>query len=159
MFRLANSINREHNSPLLLAMAIPFSPPAVAQSTPRRRPNPSPSPSGGPAGGGPDARRLRGQIPRYGPRLKRLVEEGAWFVDAAYPYAATETCVGHATISTGAFPAPTHGRNVWWTAKKQKMVHLHRRPGSSVKNPATRAPLPKGADTAWRNAVPSFAEN
>src|SRR6266849_2572214 len=40
--------------------------------------------------------------------LKRLLEEGAWFRDAAYPYAATETCVGHATISTGAFPA-THG--------------------------------------------------
>jgi len=32
--------------------------------------------------------------------LKRLVEEGAWFRDAAYPYAATETCVGHSTIST-----------------------------------------------------------
>src|SRR5258708_10288619 len=40
--------------------------------------------------------------------LKRLVQEGAWFRDAAYPYAATETCVGHATISTGARPA-THG--------------------------------------------------
>ena len=35
--------------------------------------------------------------------LKRLVAEGAWFRDAAYPYAATETCVGHATISTGSF--------------------------------------------------------
>src|SRR5215472_1880193 len=40
--------------------------------------------------------------------LKRLVEQGAWFRNAAYPYAATETCVGHATISTGALPA-THG--------------------------------------------------
>jgi len=40
--------------------------------------------------------------------LKRLVEEGAWFRDAAYPHAATETCAGHATISTGALPA-THG--------------------------------------------------
>src|SRR6266849_8709961 len=40
--------------------------------------------------------------------LKRLVEEGAWFRDAAFPYAATETCVGHTTISTGAFPS-THG--------------------------------------------------
>src|SRR6202790_2096708 len=39
--------------------------------------------------------------------LKRLVEEGAWFRNGAYPYAALETCVGHATISTGAFPA-TH---------------------------------------------------
>src|SRR5438270_12860474 len=29
--------------------------------------------------------------------LRRLVEEGAWFHDAGYPYAATETCVGHAT--------------------------------------------------------------
>src|SRR5260370_14562053 len=33
--------------------------------------------------------------------LKRMVEEGAWFRDAAYPYAATETCVRHSTISTG----------------------------------------------------------
>jgi predicted AlkP superfamily pyrophosphatase or phosphodiesterase len=47
--------------------------------------------------------------------LKKLVTEGAWFRDAAYPYAATETCVGHATISTGAFPS-THGiiANEWW---------------------------------------------
>ena len=47
--------------------------------------------------------------------LKRLLEQGAWFRDAAYPYAATETCVGHATISTGAFPS-THGMiaNEWW---------------------------------------------
>ena len=47
--------------------------------------------------------------------LKRLVSEGAWFREAAYPYAATETCVGHSTISTGAFPT-THGMvaNAWW---------------------------------------------
>jgi len=25
--------------------------------------------------------------------LKRMVEEGAWFREAAYPYAPTETCV------------------------------------------------------------------
>src|SRR6266852_1261102 len=31
--------------------------------------------------------------------LKRLVEQGAWFRDASYPHADTETCVGHATIS------------------------------------------------------------
>src|SRR5208282_3887849 len=55
--------------------------------------------------------------------LKRLVEEGAWFREAAYPYAATETCVGHSTISTGAFPA-THGMvaNEWWEREKQKGV-------------------------------------
>src|SRR2546427_13132680 len=55
--------------------------------------------------------------------LKRLVEEGAWFRDAAYPCAATETSVGHATISTGAFPA-THGMvaNARWDRKERKMV-------------------------------------
>src|SRR5258708_13158815 len=37
--------------------------------------------------------------------LKRLLTEGAWFRAAAYPYAATETCPGHSTISTGSFPA------------------------------------------------------
>ena len=55
--------------------------------------------------------------------LKRLVDEGAWFRDAAYPYAATETCVGHTTISTGALPA-THGMvaNAWWDRDTQKMT-------------------------------------
>src|ERR1700757_1139082 len=55
--------------------------------------------------------------------LTRLVGEGAWFRDAAYPYAATETCVGHSTISTGAFPA-THGMvaNAWWDRETQKLV-------------------------------------
>src|SRR5260370_31192961 len=55
--------------------------------------------------------------------LKRLVEEGAWFRAAAYPYAATETCVGHATISTGALPA-THGMisNEWFDRELQKSV-------------------------------------
>ena len=55
--------------------------------------------------------------------LRRLVEEGAWFRDAAYPYAVTETCVGHATISTGALPA-THAMvaNAWWDRGTQKMV-------------------------------------
>src|SRR5713226_5060979 len=55
--------------------------------------------------------------------LKRLVNEGAWFRDAAYPYATTETCVGHSTISTGAFPA-THGivSNSWWDRDLGKSV-------------------------------------
>src|SRR6266513_441236 len=91
--------------------------------------------------------------------LKRLVEEGAWFRDAAYPYAATETCVGHATISTGAFPA-THGMvaNAWWDRKDQKMVTCTADPDPSVKNIGYAGATPPGADTAWRMAVPSFAE-
>ncbi len=91
--------------------------------------------------------------------LKRLVEEGAWFRDAAYPYAATETCVGHSTISTGAFPS-THGMvaNAWWDRKEQKMVACTSDPDPSVKNIGYAGATPKGADTAWRMAVPSFAE-
>jgi predicted AlkP superfamily pyrophosphatase or phosphodiesterase len=91
--------------------------------------------------------------------LKRLVEEGAWFRDAAYPYAATETCVGHATISTGAFPA-THGMvaNAWWDRKDQKMVTCTADPDPNAKNIGYTGATPKGADTAWRMAVPSFAE-
>src|ERR1700743_744730 len=55
--------------------------------------------------------------------LKRLVDEGAWYRAAAYPYAATETCVGHSTISTGAFPS-THGMiaNQWWDRPTQKLT-------------------------------------
>src|SRR5229473_526258 len=91
--------------------------------------------------------------------LKRVVEEGAWFRDAAYPYAATQTCVGHATISTGALPA-THGMvaNAWWDRKDQKMVTCTSDPDPSVKNIGYVGATPKGADTAWRMAVPSFAE-
>lgn len=40
--------------------------------------------------------------------LRRLLDAGAVFTNAAYPYAATLTCAGHATIGTGAFPA-VHG--------------------------------------------------
>src|SRR5437868_6698984 len=55
--------------------------------------------------------------------LKRLVEQGAWFREAAYPYAATETCVGHATISTGALPAMSGMvANAWWDRESQQMV-------------------------------------
>jgi predicted AlkP superfamily pyrophosphatase or phosphodiesterase len=98
-------------------------------------------------------------LPQWTGGLKRLVEEGAWFRDAAYPYAATETCVGHSTISTGAFPA-THGMvaNAWWDRKEQKMVTCTADPDPNVKNIGYAGAAPKGADTAWRMAVPSFAE-
>jgi predicted AlkP superfamily pyrophosphatase or phosphodiesterase len=98
-------------------------------------------------------------LPQWTGGLKRLVEEGAWFRDAAYPYAATETCVGHSTISTGAFPA-THGMvaNAWWDRKEQKMVTCTADPDPNVKNIGYAGASPKGADTAWRMAVPSFAE-
>src|SRR5208337_270634 len=89
--------------------------------------------------------------------LKRLVEEGAWFRDAAFPYAATETCVGHATISTGAFPA-THGMiaNEWWDRDAQKKVACTEDPKAA--NSGYAGATVKGGDSAWRMMVPSFAE-
>jgi predicted AlkP superfamily pyrophosphatase or phosphodiesterase len=63
---------------------------------------------------------MRGDyIARYGSQwtggLRRLVDGGAWFRRAAYPYLTNVTCVGHATVSTGAFPR-THGLvgNAWF---------------------------------------------
>ena len=61
--------------------------------------------------------------PQWTAGLKRLLERGAWFRLAAYPYWSTRTCVGHATISTGSFPA-THGiiGNTWWDREKAEQV-------------------------------------
>ncbi len=55
--------------------------------------------------------------------LKRLVEGGAHFTRAAYPYGGTVTCPGHSTISTGTFPA-SHGmvNNEWLDAKVRQVV-------------------------------------
>lgn len=89
--------------------------------------------------------------------LKRLVTEGAWFREAAYPYAATETCVGHSTISTGAFPT-THGMvaNAWWDRDSQKMVACTTDPKAS--NIAYGGATTPNGDSAWRMRIPAFAE-
>ncbi len=56
---------------------------------------------------------------RYGAHwtggLRRLRDEGARFEQAFYPYLNTVTCVGHATLGTGAWPR-THGilLNQWY---------------------------------------------
>lgn len=55
--------------------------------------------------------------------LKRLVEDGARFTRAAYPYLTTVTCPGHATIATGAYPH-THGifQNTWYDRARAQSV-------------------------------------
>ena len=55
--------------------------------------------------------------------LRRLIDDGAWFRLAAYPYLNTVTCAGHATVATGTFPA-THGivLNTWWDRQSAKVV-------------------------------------
>jgi len=89
--------------------------------------------------------------------LKRLVDEGAWYRAAAYPYAATETCVGHSTISTGSFPS-THGMiaNAWWDRASQKLVTCTADP--SVQDSGYAGTPAKGGDSAVRMLTPSFAE-
>lgn len=71
---------------------------------------------------------MRGDyITRYGHKwtkgLRRLVDDGALFVQSAYPYFNTVTCAGHATMGTGAFPS-THGMvlNAWWDRQAGKTV-------------------------------------
>jgi predicted AlkP superfamily pyrophosphatase or phosphodiesterase len=71
---------------------------------------------------------MRGDyITRYGSHwtrgLRRLVDEGALFVQGAYPYFNTVTCAGHATMGTGAYP-PTHGMvlNAWYDRTSGKSV-------------------------------------
>lgn len=53
----------------------------------------------------------------------RLLDEGAVFDEARYPYLNTVTCAGHATIGTGAFPV-THGvaLNEWWDRDSKKRL-------------------------------------
>ena len=165
---------------MILCMAMLIAPPSHAQSVPQ---NSSPRQASAAKSAG-DVNKpklvvvlvidqMRGDyIDKFQPQwtggLKRLVREGAWFHDAAYPYAATETCVGHSTVSTGAFPA-THGMiaNEWWDREQQKGITCTNDP--SVKNipydsgasttpnaPAPATPAP--GDSAVRMLVPAFAE-
>ena len=55
--------------------------------------------------------------------LHRLIEEGAWFRQADYPYYNTVTCAGHASMSTGTVPA-VHGMvlNQWWERNNSRLV-------------------------------------
>lgn len=56
--------------------------------------------------------------------FRKLMNDGAWFRNAAYPYMTMVTCAGHATIATGSYPA-THGiiSNSWWDRQAGKTVN------------------------------------
>jgi predicted AlkP superfamily pyrophosphatase or phosphodiesterase len=60
----------------------------------------------------------------FGPGgFRRLMEEGAWFRNCHYPYAATLTSPGHASMATGAVPA-SHGiiANDWYDRAARNRV-------------------------------------
>jgi len=88
--------------------------------------------------------------------LKRLVDEGAWFSNAAYPYVLTETCPGHATVATGTLPR-THGAigNEWWDRERGRRVTCTDDP--DVRNVGYATPS-TGGDSGSRLRVPTFAD-
>jgi len=55
--------------------------------------------------------------------LRRMVDEGAWFTKANYPYLNTVTCAGHATVATGTYPH-THGiiGNTWFDRQRASVI-------------------------------------
>lgn len=85
----------------------------------------------------------RDYINDYGSRWKKglrtLVDEGAWFERARYPYLTTLTCAGHASIATGTSPS-AHGivSNQWWDREAQQPV--------SCTSDASAREVPYGSD-------------
>lgn len=89
--------------------------------------------------------------------LSRLVNRGAVFSRAAYPYVSTWTCAGHATIGTGAYPA-VHGivENSWFDRRTAQVVRCAAdREVSAVGYRVT----PGTGSSAARLRVPTFAES
>jgi len=88
--------------------------------------------------------------------LKRMVTQGAWFQQAAYPYLTTVTCAGHATIATGSFPH-RHGifQNAWWDRDTKKQVLCNEDP--RVKDVFYGAAAASG-DSAYRLQMPTLAD-
>jgi predicted AlkP superfamily pyrophosphatase or phosphodiesterase len=88
--------------------------------------------------------------------LKRLVRDGAWFRNAAYPYLETVTCPGHATIATGALPH-VHGipANQWWDRDAGRQMTCTDDP--SVTNLGYDGPA-KEHNSGYRLKVPTFAD-
>jgi hypothetical protein len=88
--------------------------------------------------------------------LRRLLDEGAWFSQAAYPYANTVTCPGHASIATGTVPA-VHGQilNTWWDRASQRRVNCTE--DAAAKPISYGAPL-KGGHSAGRLNITTLAD-
>jgi len=88
--------------------------------------------------------------------LKRMVTQGAWFQQTAYPYLTTVTCAGHATIATGSFPH-THGifQNGWWDRETRRQVLCTEDPRATDFSYA--GPV-SGGNSAYRLQVPTFTD-
>ena len=88
--------------------------------------------------------------------LRRLMDEGAWFRQAAYPYMTTVTCVGHSTIATGSLPR-THGviSNQWWDRESGKAMNCVADADASLVSYGTPV---KGGTSTKNLLVPAFPD-
>lgn len=93
---------------------------------------------------------------RFTGGFRRLLDEGTWFRNAAFPYLNTVTCAGHATIGTGAQPW-RHGMvlNAWWDRKAAALNPCTTDP--SVKNIGYMG-TPAGGDSAAALLLPTLAD-
>jgi predicted AlkP superfamily pyrophosphatase or phosphodiesterase len=83
--------------------------------------------------------------------FRRLLTEGAVFTQAAYPYVATVTCVGHSTIVTGSLPR-THGvvNNTLYDRATAKAANCVADPDTT---PVSYGAPVKGTGTSTRNLL------
>jgi predicted AlkP superfamily pyrophosphatase or phosphodiesterase len=93
---------------------------------------------------------------RWTAGFRLLLDEGAYFPRAEYPYLNTVTCAGHTTIATGAYPR-THGivLNGWWhrdSASYQDCMADAASPHLSYGRPVA------GGSSTMRIAVPTLAD-
>jgi predicted AlkP superfamily pyrophosphatase or phosphodiesterase len=100
-------------------------------------------------------------LDRYGANLKlglrRLMKDGARFVNGAYPYLNTVTCAGHSTIGTGSFPY-RHGMilNAWLDPSTGTSPYCT--DDGSVQDISYNGLAPAHGDSATRILVPTLGE-
>jgi predicted AlkP superfamily pyrophosphatase or phosphodiesterase len=89
--------------------------------------------------------------------LRRLLDEGAWFSEAAYPYARTVTCAGHATVATGTLPWK-HGviNNAWWDREAGEQLSCTADPSAPAV--AYGAHAATSGESARRLLMPTLAD-
>jgi predicted AlkP superfamily pyrophosphatase or phosphodiesterase len=100
-------------------------------------------------------------VDKFGPHwtggLRQIINDGAWFRNAAYRYMSTVTCVGHSSIATGALPR-THGvvANDLWDSETGRSDNCVSDPDTTLVSYG--APV-EGRATSTRNLrVPVLAD-
>jgi predicted AlkP superfamily pyrophosphatase or phosphodiesterase len=93
---------------------------------------------------------------RWRSGFRMLLDQGAHFTRAEYPFLHTATCAGHTTVSTGALPK-THGMiaNRWWHRAEQRVFNCmddEASPHVSYNRPAAFG------SSAKRMLVPTLAD-